>query len=87
MPYDRGLDLDATIWGAIRHFHTSLGREFHPVPTPPGLAMDQLHEGRDLLHTTDFRDVLGELVRVHLGNPNLQSVLPDHQFTPVGLIA
>ncbi len=24
----------------------------------PGLAKDQLHQGRDLLHTTDFRDVL-----------------------------
>ena len=27
----------------------------------PGLAPDQLHEGRDLLHTTDFRDCLAEL--------------------------
>ena len=53
----------------------------------PGLAPDQLHEGRDLLHTTDFRDVLAELVRVHLGNPHLETVLPGHQFKPVGLIA
>ena len=53
----------------------------------PGLAPDQLHEGRDLLHTTDFRDVLSELVRVHLGNPHLETVLPGHQFKPVGLIA
>ncbi len=53
----------------------------------PGLAPDQLHEGRDLLHTTDFRDVLSELVRVHLGNPNLERVLPGHTCKPVGLIA
>ncbi len=52
----------------------------------PGLAPDQLHEGRDLLHTTDFRDVLAELVRVHLGNTNLEAVLPGHIFKPVGLI-
>ncbi len=53
----------------------------------PGLAPDQLHEGRDLLHTTDFRDCLAEVVRVHLGNPNLEAVLPAHPFRPVNLIA
>ncbi len=53
----------------------------------PGLAPDQLHEGRDLLHTTDFRDVIGELVSVHLGNPNIQAVLPSHEFRAVGLVA
>ena len=53
----------------------------------PGLAKEKLHEGRDLLHTTDFRDVFAELVRVHLGNPNLEKVLPQHPFKPVGLVA
>lgn len=53
----------------------------------PGLAPDQLHEGRDLLHTTDFRDVLSELVKVHLGNGSLEKVLPGHEFRSVGLIA
>lgn len=57
------------------------------IGTWPGLAPDQLHEGRDLLHTTDFRDVLAELVRVHLGNSSLEAVLPQHTFKPVGLIA
>ncbi|HEY2572946.1 MAG TPA: DUF1501 domain-containing protein, partial [Verrucomicrobiaceae bacterium] len=33
----------------------------------PGLAPEQLYEKRDLAITTDFRDVLGELVRTHLG--------------------
>lgn len=52
----------------------------------PGLAPEQLHEKRDLLHTTDFRDVLSEIVSKHLGNPNLKTVLPNHDFQPVGLI-
>jgi uncharacterized protein (DUF1501 family) len=53
----------------------------------PGLAPDQLHDKRDLLHTTDFRDVLGEIVSVHLGNDNLKAVLPNHDFKRLGLIA
>lgn len=53
----------------------------------PGLAPDQLHEKRDLAHTTDFRDVLGELVATHLGNPNIRAVLPSHEFAPVGVVA
>ncbi len=52
----------------------------------PGLGPQELHEGRDLLHTTDFRDVLAELVRVHLGNPHLETVLPQHDFQRVGLV-
>ena len=59
------------------------------VETPgnwPGLAPEQLHEKRDLLHTTDFRDVLGEVVSAHLGNPNIQRILPNHEFKPVNLI-
>ena len=51
----------------------------------PGLGKDQLHQGRDLLHTTDFRDVLGEVVSVHLGNSQIKTVLPNHDFKPVGL--
>jgi uncharacterized protein (DUF1501 family) len=42
----------------------------------PGLANDQLYEGRDLALTTDFRSVLGELVQTHLGNRELGSVFP-----------
>ena len=34
----------------------------------PGLEQEQLYEQRDLQLTTDFRDVLGELVVRHLGN-------------------
>ncbi len=52
----------------------------------PGLAPDQLHERRDLLHTTDFRDVLGEVVGNFLGNENIRAVLPQHEFKAVGLV-
>jgi uncharacterized protein (DUF1501 family) len=52
----------------------------------PGLEPNQLHQGRDLLHTTDFRDVLGEVVSVHLGNPQIKTVLPSHDFKPVGFL-
>jgi len=44
----------------------------------PGLADEQLYENRDLALTTDFRDVLGELVAKHLGNPNLKDVFPGY---------
>lgn len=44
----------------------------------PGLAPEQLHENRDLALTTDFRDVLGELVAKHLGNRQLSGVFPGY---------
>lgn len=44
----------------------------------PGLEPEQLYEGRDLNLTTDFRDVLAELVAHHLGNHNLSAVFPGY---------
>ena len=44
----------------------------------PGLAPEQLYENRDLALTTDFRDVLGELVAKHLGNGQLTGVFPEY---------
>lgn len=44
----------------------------------PGLEPEQLFEKRDLAVTTDFRDVLDELVRVHLGQSTNQ-VFPGYQ--------
>jgi len=44
----------------------------------PGLQEEQLYDGRDLALTTDFRDVLSELVSRHLGNSNLKSVFPGY---------
>jgi uncharacterized protein (DUF1501 family) len=45
----------------------------------PGLQPEQLYESRDLAITTDFRDVLGELVSSHLGQ-KIDPVFPG--FTP-----
>jgi uncharacterized protein (DUF1501 family) len=42
----------------------------------PGLGAGDLYEGRDLAITTDFRDVLGELLVRHLGARNLAPVFP-----------
>ncbi len=51
----------------------------------PGLEKEQLYEGRDLALTTDFRDVLGELVARHLGNPTLSSAFPGYEPKFLGL--
>jgi uncharacterized protein (DUF1501 family) len=54
----------------------------------PGLQEEQLYEGRDLALTTDFRDVLSELVSRHMGNSNLPSVFPGYDNPKFrGLIA
>jgi uncharacterized protein (DUF1501 family) len=42
----------------------------------PGLANEQLNQGRDLALTTDFRAVLGEVVNHALGAENLETVFP-----------
>jgi len=46
----------------------------------PGMEAEQLYEGRDLAVTTDFRDVLGELVTSQSGNRDLATVFPG--YTP-----
>jgi uncharacterized protein (DUF1501 family) len=44
----------------------------------PGLAPEELHEGRDLAATTDFRDVFAEIVVRHLGLVDAAPVFPGH---------
>ena len=46
----------------------------------PGLATEQLYEGRDLALTTDFRDVFAEVAARHMGAANLNAIFPG--FTP-----
>jgi uncharacterized protein (DUF1501 family) len=46
----------------------------------PGLARDVLESGQDLRVTIDHRDILAEIVRNRLRNPNISQVFPD--FTP-----
>ena len=52
----------------------------------PGLEPEQLYERRDLAVTTDFRDVLGELVGRHLGQ-KIEPVFPGFiPHDPLGLL-
>jgi uncharacterized protein (DUF1501 family) len=52
----------------------------------PGLQPEQLFEGRDLAVTTDYRAVLGELVRDHLG-VKAEPVFPGFSLgAPMGLV-
>jgi len=44
----------------------------------PGLQPEQLYQERDLAMTTDFRDVLGELVMRHLGGTPVSKVFPGY---------
>ncbi len=46
----------------------------------PGLATEQLYEGRDLTLTTDFRDVFAEVAARHLRAANPNAIFPG--FTP-----
>jgi len=45
----------------------------------PGLEKEQLFEGRDRAVTTDYRDVLGERIRGHLGQQDLGIVFPGYR--------
>jgi uncharacterized protein (DUF1501 family) len=48
----------------------------------PGLSDHQLNEGRDLAITTDYRQVLGEVVAKTLGASNLESTFPGAKLDP-----
>jgi uncharacterized protein (DUF1501 family) len=52
----------------------------------PGLEKEQLYEGRDLAVTTDFRDVLGELVARHLGHEAVERVFPEYSTKFLGIV-
>lgn len=57
------------VGGALHTTHQVLGRW-------PGLAREQLNEGRDLALTTDFRTVFSEITVKHLGAGALDRVFP-----------
>jgi uncharacterized protein (DUF1501 family) len=44
----------------------------------PGLEMEQLHEGRDLKLTTDFRAVFSEVAGRHLGASAMEKLFPGY---------
>ena len=51
----------------------------------PGLQQEQLVGPGDLAVTTDYRDVLGEILRKRLNNPLVADVFPDYAITEHGL--
>lgn len=53
------------------------GRKVHG--TWPGLAREQLYEGRDLALTTDFRAVFAEVTARHLGLTDTSAVFPGYR--------
>jgi uncharacterized protein (DUF1501 family) len=52
----------------------------------PGLAREQLFEGRDLALTTDFRTVFSEVATKHLGAPKGDALFPGFSAAPLGLL-
>lgn len=48
----------------------------------PGLATEQLYEGRDLALTTDFRDVFGEVAVRHMGASRPDAIFPGFSINP-----
>lgn len=51
----------------------------------PGLHPDQLVGPGDLDITSDYRDVLGEIIRKRLNNPSLAEVFPNYTVNELGL--
>ena len=54
----------------------------------PGLAPGQLFEGDDLAVTTDYRQILSEVLIRRLGNNKLGLVFPGYTgYTPLGVVS
>jgi uncharacterized protein (DUF1501 family) len=51
----------------------------------PGLEPHQLEEPGDLRVTTDYREVLAEVVQKRLGNPNVARVFPSLKVSGIGV--
>ena len=51
----------------------------------PGLAKSALHEESDLKVTTDYRDVLAELLARRCGQERLDAVFPGLEHRPIGV--
>ena len=53
----------------------------------PGLAPGQLTDGTDLAVTTDYRQVLSEILTKRLCNPNIDTIFPGYTgYTPLGVV-
>jgi uncharacterized protein (DUF1501 family) len=52
----------------------------------PGLSKENLDGPGDLALTTDYRDVLSEIVSKRLKNPNVGEIFPDYSPKPRGIV-
>ena len=52
----------------------------------PGLAPEQLYEGRDLALTTDYRSVFSEILVKHMGSRDVAKLFPNFTATPARLL-
>lgn len=53
----------------------------------PGLQKSQLVRGRNLSHSVEFLDVFAEVMTRHLHETNLSTVLPGHNYSPIGFLS
>ena len=51
----------------------------------PGLENDVLDTGADLAITTDYRDVLGEILTKRMGINDVTAIFPDHKVSSTGV--
>ena len=52
----------------------------------PGIAPEQLYEGRDLALTTDFRNVFSEILLKHMGIQDTSPVFPSFKSEPAHIL-
>ena len=52
----------------------------------PGLAPEQLHEGRDLALTTDFRNVFSEVLTKHMMLRDIAPIFPKFSPAPMSFL-
>jgi uncharacterized protein (DUF1501 family) len=52
----------------------------------PKLREEDLYEGRDLPVTTDFRDLVGEVLVRHMGVADLRKVFPNYEVKPSAFV-
>ncbi|MGQ0602532.1 MAG: hypothetical protein ACT4QE_12665 [Anaerolineales bacterium] len=56
--------------------------------TWPGLSNEQLYDRADLAVTTDYRQVLSELLVKRLGNPNIETIFPGYTgYAEMGIVS
>ena len=79
---NRGLDHG---WGNMMLVAGAGVRGGRYYGTWPGLALDDLVDG-DLQVTTDYRDVIGEVVGARFPSRSLAQVFPGHVMNPLGLM-